>query len=164
VIKLRQKASTITQLDSKIDVASVLGELSFLLDEKVVLSKLGFYAERFAGNHEGKGRAGSAVRVTGGGSGPGRSPLLGDVRFRVVLSGVASDAADVADLICRLEDSAYFCNVIPSFSRNREINAGARLAKEKLQVSEFEISCYLANYHQQGGQFGRQSPQGPKLQ
>jgi hypothetical protein len=161
---LRQKARTIRQLDSKIDVASVLGELSFLLDEKVVLSKVGFYAQRFADKQDGKARGGSAVRVTGGGFGPGRSPLAGDVRFRVVLSGVASDATDVADLICNLEDSPYFCHVIPSFSRNREINAGTRLARKDLQVSEFEISCYLANYQEKGGQFGGQSPEGPKLQ
>jgi len=63
-----------------------------------------------------------------------------------VISGVASDASYVADLVCKLEDSPYFCQVIPSFSRNREIKVETGVAEENLRISEFEIRCYLANY------------------
>jgi len=45
-----------------------------------------------------------------------------------------------------LEDSPYFCQVIPSFSRNRRIRTERRVIGEDYQVSEFEIICYLANY------------------
>jgi len=53
-------------------------------------------------------------------------------------------------LICRLEDSPYFQLVYPSFSRNRNIKTGTNLAGENYPASEFEISCYLANYRQEG--------------
>jgi len=67
-----------------------------------------------------------------------------------VISGVAADASNVAELLCRLEDSPYFQLVYPSFSRNRNIKTGTNLAGENYQASEFEISCYLANYRQEG--------------
>jgi hypothetical protein len=64
-----------------------------------------------------------------------------------------------------LEDSPYFCQVVPSFSRAAEINAASNASSNlrrkspnarggisetggNLQVSEFEISCYLANYRE----------------
>ena len=44
---LRNKAESIEEIDSKIDVASVLAEISFLIDERIVLRKLEFIAEKF---------------------------------------------------------------------------------------------------------------------
>ncbi len=84
----------------------------------------------------------------------------------MVIRGVAADASNVAALICRLEDSPYFCQVVPSFSRTAVINAAGSPSFRsrtkspntkgsvqetggKIQVSEFEISCYLANYREQ---------------
>ncbi len=149
VVYLQEKARTIEEIDSKIGVANVLAEISFLVDKKIVLSKVEFVAEKFSGRQRGKPNSISAVRAVGGNfSGKEASPL-GDVRFKVVISGVASDASDVAALICRLEDSPYFCQVIPSFSRNKEMKTDAKAAGEKFQVSEFEISCELANYQQE---------------
>jgi Tfp pilus assembly protein PilN len=45
--QLRVKANILNEIDSKIDVASVLGELSFLIDRKIALKKVDFKAERF---------------------------------------------------------------------------------------------------------------------
>ena len=83
---------------------------------------------------------------------------LGDVKFKVLISGVAPKPSDVATLICDLEDSSYFFNVVPSFSRNTQIDGKATsgLVSEggrgnggaEIKASEFEISCYLANYRQ----------------
>ena len=142
VTRLQKKVKSIEEIDSKIDVASVLAEVSFLRDEKIVLNKVEFGAERFAGK---KPNSGSAVRAARAEFGGKSAQLLGDVRFKVVIGGVAADAGDVAALICKLEDSPYFCQVYPSFSRNRKIKVRAG---EDLQVSEFEISCYLANYRE----------------
>jgi hypothetical protein len=95
---------------------------------------------------------------------------MGDVRFKVLISGVAADASDVAALICKLENSPYFCQVVLSFSRNTDIDVRKsdtlRLQKDYTQelsstrrdehktegsvrVSNFEINCYLANYLEQ---------------
>ncbi len=149
VTQLQKKASQLDQLKSKINIANVLAEISFLIDEKVVLSKAEFVAENFLGEQKNRTSGGSivrAVRTNAELSTPGRG--FGHVRFKVVISGVASDAADVADLICRLEDSPYFCEVIPLFSRNRKITGATTIGPKNHQVSEFEIECYLANYRQ----------------
>ncbi|MHC4459881.1 MAG: hypothetical protein ACYS6W_02570 [Planctomycetota bacterium] len=145
VTRLQKKVKSTEEIDSKIDVESVLAEISFLVGGKIVLNKVEFSAERFAGkqgNRPGRGSAVRAARAEFGGRGV---PLVGDVRFKVVIGGVAADAGDVAALICELEDSPYFCQVYPSFSRNMKIRVKAG---EDLQVSEFEIGCYLANYRE----------------
>ena len=153
VTHLQKKTESIEEIDSKIDVAGVLAEISFLVDRKVVLSRVEFKAEKFADRQGRKVKSGSAVRAAGGNFAGKEALPLGDVRFKVVISGVAADAGDVAELICSLEDSPYFQLVYPSFSRNRNIkpvrNSTGRIsnrARENYQVSEFEISCYLANY------------------
>jgi hypothetical protein len=131
-----------------------------------------FVAEKFVGRREAKPspRAGAVVRVVRAKSGEKRGLPLGDVRFKVVMSGVAADGRDVAALTCKLEDSPYFCQVVPSFSRNAKISIKSdsslhaetdvvegtvetknrvRKAEGNIQVSEFEINCYLANYREQ---------------
>jgi len=159
--KLQKKADIIASIDSRINIANVLAELSFLMDEKVVLSKVQITADKFV-EDKGATARGAAVAVVSdkrAGQGGSESDWNSDVRFKVVISGMAADAGCVAELICRLEDSPYFCLVYPSFSRNGQIKAqkgkssAARSGwrpTEDYQVSEFEISCYLANYHQQG--------------
>ena len=86
---------------------------------------------------------------------------VGNVRFKVVINGVATDASDVAALVCKLEESLYFCDVTPLYSRNkqlqRKVNSASRpqtmerstlQSRDSLRVSEFEISCYLKNYRE----------------
>jgi len=143
---VQERAAMLEHVDSRIDVASVLGELSFLLDKSVVLSKVELKAEGFSESTERKSKGRGVVRSAGGNvAGRGRT-AVGDVRFRVVIGGVTSDASDVADLICRLEDSPYFCQVVPLFSRNKEIKSRRSDTGKGYQVSEFEVSCVLANY------------------
>ncbi len=162
---LQNKTESIEEIDSKIDVASVLAELSFLIDKRIVLTKLAFDAEKIENKQQAASspHAGAVVRTVRTKLSEKRELPLGDVRFRVVIDGVAADASGVASLICKLEDSPYFCQVVPSFSRTAEINVtsnpslrsitkdvnGGREAEGKIQVSEFEIGCYLANYLEQ---------------
>ena len=161
---LQEKAESVEEIDSKIDVASVLAEMSFLIDKRIVLNKVTFDAEKFEDKQRVKPspNAGAVVRAVQTQLSEKRKLPLGDVRFRVVIDGVAADASDVASLICKLEDSPYFCRVVPSFSRTAELNVtsnpslrsrtknmnSGREAGGNIQVSEFEISCYLANYQE----------------
>lgn len=160
ITKLQKKADIMSKIDSRINVANVLAELGFLIDEKVVLNKVEMVAERFAADEGTTGRRAS-VRVASGNRG-GRGASEGnwgnDVRFKVIINGIATDAGCVAELICRLEDSPYFCLVYPSFSRNSQIRGQTSRPSagrsnwqpmENYQVSEFKISCYLANYRWQ---------------
>jgi hypothetical protein len=151
LVQLRKQAKSITQIDSRIDLAGVLGELSYLISEKVVISKVVLASETFEDQANKNSNAGSVVRAAGAKARSRATLFLGDVRFRVVINGVASGAADVAELICRLEDSPYFCQVVPSFSRNKKMTLAGGLGDDGLQVSEFEITCYLANYKELTG-------------
>jgi Tfp pilus assembly protein PilN len=149
VAQLQKKTNILEKVDSKIDVASVLAEISFLIDEKIVLSAVEFKAERFAEQQASKAGSGSMVVPVSTKFGSKGTLSFGDIGFKIVISGVAADAGDVAELICRLEDSPYFFRVIPSFSRNREIKIATGPAGQIHNVSEFEISCELANYRQE---------------
>ncbi|RKY24753.1 MAG: hypothetical protein DRP62_03040 [Planctomycetota bacterium] len=144
VAQLQKKVGILEKVDSKIDVASVLAEISFLIDENIVLSAMEFKAERFAG----KQGSNSAIVTANTKFGNKRTLPLGNVKFKIVIRGVATNAGDVAELICKLEDSPYFFHVIPSFSRNREIKIATDTAGKIHRISEFEINCELANYHQ----------------
>ena len=166
---LQEKAQSIEEIDSKIDVAAVLAEMSFLIGEKIVLGKVEFIAEKFENKQQDElsPQAGSVARAVQATMSPKQKLPLGDVRFRVVIGGVAANGSDVADLICRLEDSPYFCQVVPSFSRTTVITAAGNASLQmkmkdentigtvqknkgniRIQVSEFEISSYLANYRE----------------
>ena len=146
VTALQKKVRSMEEMDSKIDVANVLAEISFLIDDNIVLSRVEFDAERFVDEQGGKASRHAAAAGAAGRSFAGKGTLpLGDVRFRVVIKGIASDASDIADLICKLEESPYFFLVYPSFSRNKKMNVGTG---KDFQVSEFEIGCYLANYRE----------------
>jgi len=161
--QLQEKAALIEKIDSRINVASVLAELSFLIDDEIVLRRVELLAERFPSATRGNKPARSNGLVRAGSAGGGRKDLpLGDVRFKVVIAGVAASAADVAALICELEESPYFFQVAPSFSRNTQIKPGGgsagissdleqrqRGSATNIKAYEFEISCYLANYRQQ---------------
>ena len=139
----QKKLKSMEEMDSRIDVPGVLAEMSYLIDDNIVLSQVEFDAERF--EDKASRQTNNVIRVAGGSLlGRGKLPL-GDVRFKVLIKGVATDASDIAELICRLEESPYFCLVYPSFSRNRKMKVGP---EKNLTVSEFEISCYLANYQE----------------
>ncbi|HEC03509.1 MAG TPA: hypothetical protein ENI81_08230 [Phycisphaerales bacterium] len=166
---LQKKFESMEEIDSKIDVASVLAEMSFLIEQEIVLGKVEFIAEKFATEEkdETSTRSGTLVRAVRVRSRQGQQPPLGNVRFKVVISGVAANTGDVATLISKFEESPYFFQVVPSFSRSAELeveNSASPEARDRvvkrtsetgnsivdarkdLQVSEFEISCYLANY------------------
>jgi hypothetical protein len=161
ISELQKKAALVQEIDSRIDVASVLAELSFLIDKRIVLSRVELTAEKFSHEHPQKKLKRAGARPAGGKSGAEQALPLGDVKFKLVIGGVAADAGDVAALICKLEDSPYFSQVVPLFSRNTQIKPDASLsrtsvdsdiptpgAQRTLRASEFEISCYLANYRQ----------------
>jgi hypothetical protein len=148
VTELEKKVSTLERIDSKIDVASVLGELSFLIDKKIVLSKVEIVAEKLAERQPEQPGSGSVIKTVSSNFVRKEKAPLGDVMFKVVLSGVAADASEVAELTCRLEESTYFRHVYPSFSRSVMIETASGTTGEHLQVTEFEISCHLANYQQ----------------
>lgn len=135
---LSSKAGILKSVDSKIFISNVFAELSFLIDGPVILNKVEIKKEKCV-VESGDMTRGSIVRVAAGSSNKKSNSVSEDIyRFRVVITGVATDATEVAQLLRKLEKSAYFCQVVPGFSRNRIV--------QDHQVSEFEIYCYIANY------------------
>jgi Tfp pilus assembly protein PilN len=138
--ELSKQAAVIRKLDSKVAIADVLAELSFLMDSKVIATQIDLQAQAFDDGSSTGANGTGAVRVAKNSSGSQTAPLVGDVRFKVTLQGMACDASDVARLICNLEQSPYFTQVIPDFSRTSQM--------KNRQVSEFGIGCYIANYRE----------------
>ena len=170
--KYHKKEGLIESIDSRIDVADILAEMSYLIDERIVLSKIDLISEKFPDKQDkdSSQSKGKVVRAVKPGYGSRQELLLGDVRCKVLIAGVAADASDVAAFICKLENSPYFSQVVLAFSRNTDINtASGNLLRPKteltaessktirndteslgvIQASIFEISCYLANYREQ---------------
>ncbi|MHC4123868.1 MAG: PilN domain-containing protein [Planctomycetota bacterium] len=133
ISQLDKKAVVLEDVDSKINIPSVLAELSFLISKKVVLSEVQLTSEQLGLKKTKKKRKGNNSHA-------------GSVRFKVTLTGTAVDSKGVADLVCKLEESLYFYSIIPSFSRNKAINVTSNLVKNKGHINEFKIGCYLANY------------------
>ena len=151
VMRLQEKESILEKIDSKISISNVLAEMSFLVNKEIVISNITFQAEKIISMQGSKVESANGLRFAGNKFSLNASSLfIGDVRFRITVSGVAAGAADVAELVCNLENSTYFGQVIPSFSRNRKMRSYGDLKKKENQVSEFEITCYLANYQQDG--------------
>jgi Tfp pilus assembly protein PilN len=143
--KLSQKAALLEDIDSRINIAGVLSELSFLVDGKIVLSDVSFEAQKFDTGRQ-KNYSQSGVRVAEAASRKGGAAPVGDVRFAVSLRGIADQTSDVGKFVRRLEESDYFRDVSLAFSRSKSIKAEAGGNNKQRQVSEFEISCELANY------------------
>jgi Tfp pilus assembly protein PilN len=161
--QVRSKADLVEQIDAKIDVAAMLAELSHVIDERVVLSHMEVTTEAVRPSSGGGATKASGLRAAEGGQSAASSPVLAEARFKILLAGLASSPADVASLVCRLDDSAYFRDVHASFWRDTTVDvpvaprsvgrvssAGADSTSKAvtIEASEFEIVCYLANYEE----------------
>jgi Tfp pilus assembly protein PilN len=140
---LNEKTKTFRQIDSRIDVAAVLAELSFLMDERIVLTGISFVAEKI----DGPAKTSQSAPRTAQSSGTGNDVLLsGDVRFAVRINGIAKEAADVAQLTIKLEESPYFCQVVPLFTEHTANKSAGPSGAEQKEAADFNIGCYLSNY------------------
>ena len=161
--KYQTEVESLAQMDSRIELAAVLAEISHIIGGRIVLSRVEFISEPVSQPDKAQNRHGSAVRAAGTARDSAKPDLLGDVRFRILLAGVAAGPGDVGELVCRLEESSYFQDVHPSFSRpgkvevsiaklrpqtNRTTEPPSTELKETVPVSDFEITCYLANYEE----------------
>ncbi|HEX42352.1 MAG TPA: hypothetical protein ENN81_09885 [Phycisphaerales bacterium] len=158
---LKARAAALQKIDSRIDVPAVLGELSYLIEHGIVLRRLELVGEKLRPDTPAlPTTAVPAVRIARQGMPDAADQLpIGEVRFKVVISGLAGDSSDVAGLIVALEGSPYFNRVALSFSRtvlvghrgSLESKSAANQTRQTpgpadaVAASEFEITCYLAN-------------------
>ncbi len=162
--EMKAKADLVRRIDNQIDVGAILAEISHLVDESIVLSKIELAAEPVE-RPEGADRAkGAPVRATSQAEDVQGTVSLGSSKLQVTLAGMAIQPSHVADLVCRLDESAYFQQVRPSFYNKAKIRTGGVRgvssqavktggdASEMLDVTMFEITCYLANFKETQGQ------------
>ncbi len=148
--QMKTKADLIHRIDTRFDVAAILAEISHVVDESVVLSRIDLIAEPIArAENPGRGKG-----AKGRGAAKSEEPPmpLGDAKLRIVLGGVSLDSVSVTNLVCRLDESPYFQRVTPTLYDKVKVplqppsGAAGVKASEMLDVTSFEITCYLANY------------------
>lgn len=130
---LTEKNELIDKCKSKISLSAVLAEMSRVIDKNILLNKVQIIAQEYKDNSSSKNARTIISRAA-----KEQSLLDKDLILKVIINGLAKDSENVADLICKLEDSAYFFKVFPSYTKSVTI-------KEKT-LTEFEIECYICNY------------------
>jgi hypothetical protein len=139
--RLSDQAEILEVVDSKIIVSNLLAELAFLIDQRIVLSEIDMRAEAFESGDKSENMKAPAAIIAKEAAGKQQLPLEGNARFKIVMTGLAVNAADVARLIRTLEDSPYVRDVKPTFCRNKKL--------KDYQATEFQVSCYIANYREE---------------
>ncbi|OHB66397.1 MAG: hypothetical protein A2Y76_02380 [Planctomycetes bacterium RBG_13_60_9] len=151
--ELRAKADLMERIDPRVDIAAILAEMGQIVGESIVLRRAEIHTEPFAPAAEKERKKGSAIRPASRTASTEKATPLGAVKFKIVIAGVAARPEDATDLVCQLEASSYFQRVHLSFYGSAKIQVGARSAaspQDTLEVTEFEITCYVANYKETG--------------
>src|SRR3990167_4202127 len=118
---------------SHIVVSNIIAEMSHLLSDRIVLKKVEIKSEQFPERNDRE----NGIQIYSADSDKSKS-FDNKIKFKIVMGGLAADAAEIAEMINMLEMSDYFFQVIPGFSRNTIV--GQR------QACEFELTCYWSNY------------------
>jgi hypothetical protein len=138
IADISRKTSELEAVAPRTKTSAVMAELSQITGDNIVLSKLTLSAEPIdTPQSRPAQKPGTVVQVNPAAQSKtdlGSAPL----RTKVVLCGIAALPADAATLIYRLEQSDYFEQVVPVFTR-------AKTVREH-EVTEFEIRCYVADY------------------
>jgi hypothetical protein len=135
---LHSQSALLSRIDPHLRISGILGELAFLSGDKIKFIRLNIQAEKVPQKSQVADAPANTIRAVREAMADKSGPYEGDIRFKVTMSGIAADATCVAQLIRRLEQSSWFSMVTPSFCKNSTV--GERV------VSEFEITCHIANY------------------
>lgn len=131
---LQDRADLLEKLDPGLKISWVLGELSYLTTDNMLITRLEIKSEKmnFANDHAKSG----SVRFSSGKKESNKTIPEADIRFQVTIRGQAINSAEVTTFISKLEESTYFCEIVPSLMKN---------VKNSSEM-DFEISSYIANY------------------
>jgi hypothetical protein len=142
VAEMREKTMLLDKIESRTKITAILGELSYLIGENIILSHLSIENELIRESGKKAAFASAAVVYVGGSKKDDQDQVVpvSPSRRKVILTGIAARPADAARLITRLEKTEYFDRVLPVFSKAKKV-------KDK-DVTEFEIRCFVADYQQ----------------
>jgi hypothetical protein len=142
IAEMEEKTTLLDKIQSRTPMTAILGEVSYLIGENVILSALSLQNELIRDPGK-KGAFASAAVVRVGGSQKDDQDDVVPVspsHYKMVLTGIAARPADAALLIARLEQTEYFDGVFLVYSKPKKV-------KDK-DVTEFEIRCFVADYQQ----------------
>jgi hypothetical protein len=135
IAELQAKAQLLEKCSTNVKLSSIIAELSHLIESDIVLKSLQINSENasvvLADNT-------GPRTVINRNSGNNSGTLEDDEVYKIVIIGVAKTSEEVANLLFNLEKSSYFTTVIMEFSQNVKV--------KDFYVTEFKLSCYLANY------------------
>ncbi len=138
VADLQSNAHVLERVRPRVDLSHVIAELSHLISDRIMLSRIDVRSEALQSVPTVKKK--HVVTIVGQ-RGQASSALPHEnTRSKVAITGIAAEASDVASLISKLEESPWFCRIIPGYSRSNKI--------KDVVITEFEIGCYIANYVQ----------------
>jgi Tfp pilus assembly protein PilN len=116
---------------------AALAELTHCISPNVILNKLTIRTvpPDLSSRDKVAGQKQNRVQLSGS---TANSATPGLLQTEVILQGIALNGSTVAELIAALEQSEYFCRVIPGYSKNAKVR--------DFEVSEFEVRCVLADF------------------
>lgn len=138
--QMQQKTELLDKLSGRTKMTAILAEVSYLMKDEVVLSDLILEQEDIESAKDTKSLAAAAVVQIGSPTESNEDAVVPEIPSRTVmtLNGIATEPADAAALISRMEQSMYFDGIALVFSRPKKV-------KEE-NVTEFKIRCYVADY------------------
>ena len=139
IAEMKQKADMLDAISPRTKTTAILGELAYLVQENIVLDRLSLTNEPIEELKPRATASGAVVRI-GHTKEDSQNAVVPQTpsRIRLTLNGIAARPADAAALITSLEKADYFQNVSLIFSRPQTFMDE--------DVTEFEISCYVADY------------------
>jgi hypothetical protein len=137
---LQQQSQLLETTAPRTDISPILAELSWLIRDNIVLSRLSLKNEPFEYTNS---KASTAPGVVHVGSAPQDKNAVSAqaTRIKITLTGIAARAADAAELISHLEDSDYFEQVSPVYTKAAKVKGR--------DITEFEIRMFVADYNVQ---------------
>jgi hypothetical protein len=132
---LTERAEILDRIRTRTPLEAILGELSCLVSDRIVLSSLEFVSEPLRPE---AARTKNAVVIARRQEEENAALPASNNCTRIVLAGIAADASDAAALIAAMEKSIYFCRIIPGYSRNKDVRG--------YRATEFQITAHVADY------------------
>ncbi len=137
---LNRQKKILEAVTPRTNLSYVIGELSYLIRDDIILSKVLLRNEAIQVSTSKQSTATGSVVQIGSTAGIKKAGSLSlePMRTKVILTGIAARPADAAMLISRLEQSDYFEQETLMYSKPKKIN--------EHDVTEFEIQFFVADY------------------
>jgi hypothetical protein len=142
IAEMKEQKSILDKIESRTKITAILGELSYLIGDNVILSSVSLEDELIENSETADAVVSAAVVQVSGAQKQDQDQVVpvSLTRCKVVLAGIAAQPSDAALLISRLEKSDYFDGILLVYSKPKKL--------KDQDVTEFEIRCFVADYQQ----------------